>query len=165
MNISSEIMQKEVCSVKADSSLKEAYLLMKGQDIRHLPVVDGEGKVVGIISDRDIQRAMEVNVINEFQQEVFLPSKYSVSHFMSWPVYTVRPSTPVEVVAKAMLTEKISAVVVENNEGKLTGILTTTDMLALLVDLLSLDPREASQKSHWTQWTLGSYLNHARAAI
>lgn len=161
MNTAYEIMQCEVCTVTPETSIKDAYLLMKGNDIRHLPVTDMSGKVVGILSDRDIQRAMEVKMFNEYQQEIYLPPGLVVSNFMSWPVYTARPSTTIKSVAESILKEKISAVVVLDSGGKLTGILTTTDLLAFLVDLLSSE----NTAPKWTQWTLGKYLKQTTTAV
>jgi len=162
MNRAIEVMNKKVVTISPEASLKEAYLLMKGNEIRHLPVVDQLGKIVGIISDRDVQRSMEVKVINDFQQEVSLPSNYQVQNFMSWPVYTVSPSTPVLNIAKAMLSEKISAIVVQHTDGTVAGIMTSTDMLALLVDVLTRENNESQKSNQWTQWTLGAYLNQAK---
>jgi acetoin utilization protein AcuB len=106
--------------------LSTAIRYMDELEIRHLPVVDG-AKLVGIVSDRDVELAAELPGIDIDE----LP----VEQVMTPKAFTVRADTPLNVAARAMAARKIGSAVVL--EGKaVIGVLTTTDALAALVDLL-----------------------------
>ncbi len=136
MKTTKNVMHKKVITIGPDQTLLEAYKVMREKDIRHLPVLSPTGTLVGILSDRDIQRAMMSRKISEFQQEIHLADDLKVSDFMNWPVYTVAERTPIDQVAEVMLKQKVSALVVENDFGKVSGIVTTNDLLAYLVDMI-----------------------------
>lgn len=133
MSITKDIMTSRPISIKATDSLTTAYRIMHSKSIRHLPVVDERDAVVGILSDRDIQRAMQVKKINNLQQEIHLDGSLVVEDFMSWPVYVVSESTTVKRVAEEMLSQKVSAFIVEDGLGRMKGIITTDDILKLFV--------------------------------
>lgn len=159
MNANTEsLMSKEVVTILNDESIVEAYKMMKTRDIRHLPVVNAENKIIGMLSDRDVQKAMITKKLDEYYSDVVIPSEFKVANFMNWPVYTVSEKTPLKAVAEIMIREKISSLVVEGANGNLKGIITTTDMLAYI---LQSDENEKSNK-HWTQWTLACYLNKSK---
>lgn len=133
MNKTQEVMTTRLITAKASDSLATAYKIMQEKGIRHLPVMDDRNSVVGILSDRDIQRAMTVKKLNTFQQEVHLDAQILVEDFMSWPVYAVSETTTIKRVAEEMLSQKVSAFVVEDNLGRLKGIITTDDLLKLFL--------------------------------
>lgn len=126
-----DMMTTVPTTISADASLMTAYTLMKEQGIRHLPVIDASGKSIGMISDRDVQRAMRVEKTGPISQSVSLDVDRSVEEFMSWPVYAVAESTPVRRLVEEFLAQKVSAFVVENQQGQLKGIVTTDDVLKL----------------------------------
>ena len=155
MNTTKDLMHVGVHSILPDDSLLSAYLTMNSKGIRHLPVIDNNKKLIGILSDRDVARAMVTKVVTNFQQEINLPSHLKVSEFMSWPVFTATENTPLKNVTETMIKEKISAIVIENDRGYVTGIVTSNDLLAYLCQLLG----QNDNKDKWTQWTLSYYLN------
>lgn len=131
---SKEIMTVNVITIQASRPLVEAYALMQRRGVRHLPVLDERNAVVGILSDRDIQRAMKVKKINNFEQNIFLEENLMVEDFMNWPVRIVSESTTIQRVTEEMLEQKISAVLVQDIFGNLNGIVTTDDLLKLLLN-------------------------------
>jgi acetoin utilization protein AcuB len=133
MKSSDDIMTENLVTIKAESPITMALELMNSKSIRHLPVVDDRNKIVGILSDRDVQRAMSVKKINQFQQQIHLDAEILVEDFMSWPVYSVNETTPIVRVAEEMLSQKVSSFLVEDNAGKIKGIITTDDMLKVLI--------------------------------
>jgi CBS domain-containing protein len=133
MSITKDIMTLKPISIKATDSLTTAYKIMHAKSIRHLPVVDERNSVVGILSDRDIQRAMQVKKLNNLQQEIHLDASLVVEDFMSWPVYVVSETTTVKHVAEEMLSQKVSAFLVEDTMGRMKGIITTDDILQLFI--------------------------------
>lgn len=134
-------MTSKLVAVTMKTSLNQAKTKMDEYGIRHLIVEDDFGNLIGILSDRDLLRAMKPfpTSRSEFEGIVceFDP-KLQVSDFMSWPAVTVKDTTSIYSIVEQMLNGKFSAVVVERENGNHPiGILTTTDLLQLLKDLLS----------------------------
>ncbi len=141
--IASSIMSKNLITIANDATMKSAYTLMQDKSIRHLPVTDRTGRIIGILSDRDMQRAAlrksnETNYDN--LQAMDFQDTDKTQEFMSWPVKSVLDSTSVKDIAQQMLREKISAFLVSTSTGTIRGIITTDDMLKLLINLLDKDP-------------------------
>lgn len=120
----SDIMIKTVTHARPDESVAQARDRMEAGDIRHLPVIDADERLVGMISDRDLLRARG-----------FQPPPRLVSEIMAKHLQTIGPDAPAEAAAQAMLDFKIDAVPVVAS-GKLVGIVTTTDFLSLACRLL-----------------------------
>ncbi len=125
-------------TVRASETLLKAYSLMRERNIRHLPVMSERNEVIGILSDRDVQRAMNIYRSGYVQEAVIDPG-ILVEDFMSWPVYTVSEETSLKTVAKEMLSQKVSAFVVEDHLKRLKGIITTDDLLKYFVAKINQD--------------------------
>lgn len=131
----SDRMTRNVKTLTPDQNLKEALGVMQRHHIRHVPVVEAE-KVVGIVTDRDVRRATP-SLLSGADQEQYerVLTGTKVSQVMTRNPYTVTPSMKVRDVVKILLDRKFESVpVVESN--RLVGIMTVTDMLKVLVDLL-----------------------------
>jgi acetoin utilization protein AcuB len=131
------LMTKKVITTKVTTPLQAAYEEMKANHIRHLPVVDMAGKLVGIISDRDMLRAVNTRLINASEQEMIFNPHHTVEDFMSYPVQTVDDSTLIEDLAQMMVVQKVSAFIVSGPNQLIKGIVTTEDLLQYLVELLN----------------------------
>lgn len=130
-------MTKDVLTVTEDSSLLSAYKIMYEKRIRHLPVIDKNQVVIGMLSDRDIQRAMVVDRTGgEINEEVYLNAKKKVSDFMSVIVFSVLSGTSLNTVIEEMMTKKISAVVVVDEESRCVGIVTSNDIMRVFLGVL-----------------------------
>jgi len=138
----SENMNKKILTVSPEASIAEAYVHLKECRIRHLVVVSDENQVLGVISDRDFQRAMqskvEQNGYVKTVEETFNPA-HQVQDFMSWGVQTVNEEAGLRQVALKMLEAKISSLVVVNENNQMVGFLTTDDLLWALVRLADDD--------------------------
>ena len=140
-----EIMSKRVVTVRLDDSVRTAYQIMREKGFRHLPVSDGHGAIVGILSDRDLHRAMQPNISFYLDESnVEFVSEHAAKHYMSWPVKSVHEGEAICDVAKLMLEERISAVLVESSPGNVRGIITTDDLIKLLIKMLAKDPEQRS---------------------
>jgi acetoin utilization protein AcuB len=130
------LMTKKIITVRVNTPIQAAYVDMKEHGIRHLPVIDMAGKLVGIISDRDMLRAANIRMVNEIEQEMTFNPHHTVEDFMSWPVQTVSEKSSVEDLAKMMIDQKVSAFIVNGPNQYIKGIITTDDLLQYLVELL-----------------------------
>lgn len=134
---------KHLITILENQSLEEAYTLMLRNSIRHLPVLNDEGEVAGILSERDLLRAMRCEVNGEGQarnEDRQFPAHARISDYMSWPVKTVDRETPLRSVCHRMIREKISCFLVTEKKN-VVGIITTEDLMRILEDLLK-DPAE-----------------------
>jgi acetoin utilization protein AcuB len=131
-----DVMQTKLITVTPQTTLPEALKLVAQRRIRHLPVVDSGGDLVGIVSDRDLKQAMASPATSlEAHELVYLLNRLLVEKIMTRTVVTIGPMRPVEEAARLMVQEKIGAVPVIEG-GALVGILTETDVLELFVDAL-----------------------------
>ena len=130
-----DVMQAEVITVAPHTTLPEAMRLASHCGIRHLPVLDGD-KLVGIVSDRDLKRAMASPATSlEAHELYYLLGRLTMDEIMTRAVITIAPSFPVEEAARLMAQEKIGALPV-TVEGRLVGIVTETDVLNVFVSAM-----------------------------
>lgn len=123
-----ETMVRDPITIEASVGLLDAQEIMRAWGMRHLPVVDN-GKLVGVLSDRDIYRTISLKKTHEL----------SVREAMSDKPYVVSSNQTLCQVAKAMAEHKFGCVVIEGTGGTVKGIFTTTDALYILSQLLE-DP-------------------------
>jgi acetoin utilization protein AcuB len=127
-----DVMQATVLTITPKTTLPEAIRLAAQRHVRHLPVVDGED-LVGIVSDRDLKRAMASPATSLAVHELhYLLDRVTVAELMTRTVITIGPAAPVEEAARLMVMEKVSALPVLE-AGRLVGIVTETDVLTLFV--------------------------------
>ena len=117
-----------------DMGVFEAFELMKNEGVQRLPVLDNDGNLVGIISEKNITSAAadrEVSIV-EF---ALLLSKIKVGDVMTKEVITVSVDDPVELAARKMSDNDISILPVVDHEGKLVGVVSRSDLFRLLLEL------------------------------
>lgn len=113
-------------SIGIDRPIALAANLMNEMKIRHLPVLK-EGKLVGVLTDRDIKLVTSFKDVN--------PEKTTVEEACTFDPYFTKPTTPLNEVVSEMASNKYGCVVVVDN-GKLVGILTETDVYKAFSELL-----------------------------
>jgi acetoin utilization protein AcuB len=115
-----DVMTKRLIMVRPDQTFADVVSLMANHSFRHFPVVESPGRLVGVISDRDILRA--VARIKDWN------STY-VHQFMSRDVVAVKPHTRLSHATGKMLSKRINCLPVIEDDGMICGIITTTDLL------------------------------------
>ncbi len=120
-----------------DLSVNEAFDLMKKDHIRRIPVVDKSGKLVGIVSDKDLLRVSPSPATTLSAFEIpYLLSKVKVGDVMARKVVTVAEDTPIEDAARIMVDNKIGGVPVITPAGAVVGIITETDIFKTFLELI-----------------------------
>ncbi len=135
-----EKIQKNPVTINPDASFYEARNLVHEKGVRHLPVVDKNNMLVGIVTDRDIRQAAPSDATLLSVQELnYLLGKLKVSSFMTPKdkLITITPDTLIEEAVQLMHDHKIGSLPVLEG-GKLYGIFTETDALDHLVDIFGL---------------------------
>jgi acetoin utilization protein AcuB len=132
-----ERIQKNPITISPDASFFEARNLIHEKGIRHLPVVDKNSKLVGIVTDRDIREAAPSDATLLSVQELnYLLGKLKISAFMTPKdkLITITPDALIEEAVQLMHDHKIGSLPVVEGE-KLYGIFTETDVLDHFVDI------------------------------
>lgn len=136
-------MTRAPVTVTTQTSVLAARRLLHANHVRHLPVVDADGRVVGMVSDRDVSlRDSELSQALSALQSDLLSGRYRrIETMMTAPVHVAAPDEPVRLAADLMLRWQVSGLPVVD-EGCLVGIITTSDCLrALLRELDRGQPR------------------------
>lgn len=134
-------MSKNVISVDVNDSMHDAMKLMKENNIRMLPVME-EGKLVGIITDRDIKRASASDATTlEIHELTYLMIRIKVMDIMNKNPITVRFDHTLEETAEILLKNKISGVPVVGDKGDVVGIITQTDLFRALISMTGIGKR------------------------
>jgi acetoin utilization protein AcuB len=134
MLIVADLMTSKPKTIQVDTPLRDVVETMKIEGIRQLPVLDEDGRLVGIISDRDVRLAMNSPFVlhERWQDEALLDTATAESCMTPNPL-TVSPDTPAAQVAKMLATYKFGALPVVD-DGELVGIISVTDFLDWFAD-------------------------------
>ena len=113
------VMTPFPCSVDVGDSVRHAHGLMVEHEVRHLPVLDGH-TLVGVLSDRDVKRALDPEVGLPPRDELFVRDVYVPEP------YAVDGSTRLDAVLEYMVAHHLGSALVTKH-GRLVGIFTATD--------------------------------------
>jgi CBS domain-containing protein len=131
-----DVMTRKTVTLSPHHGFAEAVSLMADRHFRHVVVADTGGQILGVISDRDILRALART--SNWQTK-------DVSQIMTRDPVTVKRETPLSVAVARMVAKRINCLPVLDDEGKVCGILTSTDLLKAYQKLLeSLDKNRAT---------------------
>ena len=128
-----EWITREVITVGPETSVKQAFGLMKSMGIRHLPVVNGKALLVGIVTDRDLRRPQISDVFKTWDELYRINDEIAVEDVMVSPVITIKQDAMIKEAAKLMAQNRIGALPVTDPKGKLTGIIAESDILRAFV--------------------------------
>jgi acetoin utilization protein AcuB len=123
-------MQRRVLTVRPDTRAAAAAALMRARRVRHLPVVEANRRLVGIVTDRDLRQVVFDPELQARLGASLAPlGDVRVRDVMTWAVVAVGPGTDLREAARLMHEKRIGAVPVVEG-GRLVGLLTETDVLA-----------------------------------
>lgn len=129
-------MSSPVISVEPEMPIMEALNLMRARQIRRMPVVDKRGKLVGIVSDKDLLNAGPSAATSLSVWEInYLVGKIKVENVMTKAVLTVDGETPIEEAARIMVDNKIGGLPVMDGE-EIIGVITESDLFKILLELM-----------------------------
>jgi CBS domain-containing protein len=124
-----ELMTSETTSMSADQTFGELVTMMANRSFHHVLVVDGDKNLCGVISDRDVLRVLARSPQWHSKQ---------LSEIMTQEPVTTTPDMLISAAVREMLAKRISCLPVVGADGRLCGILTSTDLLKALERLQTL---------------------------
>lgn len=148
-----EIMTEQVVCLGLRNTVAKAIEVLRGKNFRHLPIVDGQGKLVGIVSDRDILWHLPpackrpTSQSKPFHGDLFevdpriMLLELPLARIMTWDVTCILPSCTVCDAAKTLYEMRVNCLPVVDKEKKLCGIVTVTDIMRALLTIYGV-PRK-----------------------
>jgi len=133
-----DYMSVPVVTVTPETSFQDALALLRQRKIRRVPVVDKAGRLVGIITERDLLHAAPSPATSLSVWELnYLLWRLQVEGLMTRKVLTVQPATPLQDAAQLMLEHKIGGLPVVDDHNQVVGVITETDIFRVFVKLLT----------------------------
>lgn len=129
-------MTKDPYTIQVNASISALMALMREKNLKKVPVLDGD-KLVGIVTDRDVERVSpsKATTLSVFEIN-YLLSKSTVKDAMTKNVFTAKPEDHIEDAAALMRDQRVSALLVVDENKKLVGIVTESDLFDALIDML-----------------------------
>jgi len=129
-----DVMIAKVATLSTHHGFDDAVRLMKDRHFRHCIVVDMQGKLCGVISDRDILRAMARNGHSRSK---------SLDQIMTRNPVTVKRHTSILDAVSKIISKKINCLPVVEDDGTVCGIVTSTDLLKSYQQVLEMVHKQA----------------------
>ena len=136
----SRSMSRKATTVDKKTPLLEAQMLMRRNQIRHLPVVEADNTLVGIVTDRDIRSALPYALAKgEGDSEMREKFRHlSVADVMTTDLLTISPNHTLQDAILLIEQKKVGAFPVVDDDHKLLGILSVRDLLRAFINVLGI---------------------------
>lgn len=127
-------MSTDVITVTPETTLPEAHQIMTNEEIRRLPVVDKDGRLVGIISIGDVRGAEPSPATSLSIWEMnYLLSSLKVEKIMTKHPKTISVDATIAEAARMMLEHRVSGLPVVDSQSHVLGIITESDIFSMVV--------------------------------
>jgi len=136
----SRSMTRKVITVDQEATIFDAQELLAKNKIRHLPIVDEDRRLVGIITDRDIRSALPYNSLKEHCSEAERErvAKFKVKDIMTKEPITISPTYTIQDALLMIQNSKVGALPVVDDDHKLKGIISVRDLLRAFINVLGI---------------------------
>ena len=136
----SRSMTQKVITTGPEADVFDAYEKMTQNRIRHLPVVDADGRLIGIVTDRDIRSALPYSMIKDpiRTAEAEKIKNLKVMDIMTADPKTIGPHHTIQDALVLIQDLRVGALPVVDKEGKLKGILSVRDLLRAFINVLGI---------------------------
>ena len=131
--LAKQIMTSPVITLPVTALFSHAWDMISKKRFRHIPVISQQGKLAGILSDRDVLRAT-IERLTESDESVDSVPHVPIDKIMVRQVLSASPDTEIREIARLFFQERIGAMPVVNDHDELVGILTRSDILRTLVN-------------------------------
>jgi acetoin utilization protein AcuB len=124
-----EYMTPEVITANPSDGLRQTFYRMRERNIRHMPVIGEDERVIGIISDRDLRRPDWVDDEENVAHYYLLDNAHKVEGTMTRDPKVVAPEDDIQRAVEIILELKIGALPVVDGDGRLAGMISAIDLL------------------------------------
>ena len=130
-------MSAPVITVGPDTPFPDALKLMQKHQYRRLPIVNADGVLVGIVSERDLLHASPSPASSLSVWEMnYLLAKLKIGQLMTKEVISVTPEMPIEIAARMLVEHRIGGMPVLDDKRHVVGVITETDIFKAFVEML-----------------------------
>ena len=136
----SRSMTREVITVDQEATIFDAQELLAQNKIRHLPIIDKDRRLIGIITDRDIRSALPYNSLTDHssEKENERISKFKVKDIMTKDPISISPTYTIQDALLLIQNSKVGALPVVDDDLKLKGIISVRDLLRAFINVLGI---------------------------
>lgn len=130
-----DIMTRDVITLNIDQSFCQVAEIFQEKNIRHLPVVNSQGEILGIISQHDLNRIASPRKDDHggYLYDSSLLCKYILQQHLIKDTITLSPEDTLENAVELMARKKLGCIPIVGPEGKVVGITTPVDMMRLFL--------------------------------
>ncbi len=136
----SNSMTRKVLTVEPEADIFTAQELMADHKIRHLPVTEPNGRLIGIVTDRDIRSALPYKFFKQpsvvAEEDSF--SKLKIKDIMTRDPITISPTYTIQDALLVIQDARVGALPVVKEDGVLTGIISVRDLLRAFINVLGI---------------------------
>lgn len=133
-----ELMATPVHTLPTGSNLQEAEQLMGSKQIRHLPIVNADNQVIGLLTQKEFL-AEAFRITDRFgahNLKVYL-AKTPVEQCMNTDIISIQPATSLKEAAQLLLQTRIGCLLVTDEQQQILGIVSSKDFVRLSIELLN----------------------------
>jgi len=133
-------MTTKVVTIDKKADIFEAHKKMTEYNIRHLPVVEEDNFLIGIVTDRDIRSALPYDLFkrDDYAKEQEKISEIRIKDIMTKDPFTISPSNTIEDALLLVQEKRVGAFPVVDEKGKLKGILSVRDLIRTFINVLGI---------------------------
>jgi acetoin utilization protein AcuB len=133
-------MTRKVITVEPDDGIFKAQELMTANKIRHLPVVEPDGRLIGIVTDRDIRSALPYKFFRESPSEEEKKNfgELKIKNIMTQNPITISPTYTLQDALLVIQDSRVGALPVVDENGILSGIISVRDLLRAFINVLGI---------------------------
>lgn len=126
-------MTGPLVTIGHDATVADAWSIIRSRQVRHLPVLDSDRRLIGMVTDHDLRLVILDRCLREEPGRLAeILGRLRVNEIMTWAVITVRPDADIRDAARIMHDHKLGALAVVA-DGRVVGILTATDVIQAVV--------------------------------
>ncbi len=136
----SDSMTKKLVTISKDTTLFEARNLMVHHEIRHLPVVDSDGRLIGMVTDRDIRSALPRDCVQQplSGDEIDKYGTVTAEDIMATELIRVEPTYTIQDALLLFQKNMVGALPVVDENGILEGIVSVRDLMRAFINVLGI---------------------------
>lgn len=136
----SKSMTRKVVTIHKEANIFEAKEKLKKHNIRHLPVVSPDNRLIGIVTDRDIRSALPSIILSDYdsQEERDRLAVLKVDDIMTQKPLTVSPTNAIQDALLLLQKTKVGALPVVQEDGILVGIISIRDLMRAFINVLGI---------------------------